>query len=44
MGKRYQNPIYELIKRYQPDFEEYIDSLVVNTDLELDDNDLFNRF
>lgn len=24
-------------------FEEYIDNLVVNTDLELDDNDLFQE-
>ena len=35
---------YGLWKTFVTDsFEEYIDDLVVNTDLELDDNDLFQE-
>ena len=35
---------YDLWETFVTDsFEEYIDNLVVNTDLELDDNDLFQE-
>ena len=36
--------VYGLWETFVTDsFEEYIDNLVVNTDLELDDNDLFQE-
>ncbi|MCX4318065.1 MAG: AAA family ATPase, partial [Lachnospiraceae bacterium] len=41
-GKRYQNPIYELIKRHQPDFEDS-DYTVVIVDEIQESADIYNR-
>lgn len=41
-GKRYQNPIYELIKRYQPDFEDSEDTIVIIDEIQ-ESADIYNR-
>ena len=41
-GKRYQNLIYELIKRYQPDFEDSEDTIVIIDKIQ-ESTDIYNR-
>ena len=41
-GKRYQNPIYELIKRYQPDFKDSEDTIVIIDEIQ-ESADIYNR-
>lgn len=41
-GKRYQNPILELIKRYQPDFEDSEDTIVIIDEIQ-ESADIYNR-
>ena len=40
-GKRYQNPIYELIKRYQPDFEDSENTIVIIDEIQ-ESADIYN--
>lgn len=41
-GQRYQNPIYELIKRYQPDFEDSKNTVVIIDEIQ-ESADIYNR-
>lgn len=41
-GKRYQNPMLELIKRYQPDFEDSEDTIVIIDEIQ-ESADIYNR-
>lgn len=41
-GKRYQNPMYELLKRYQPDFEDSEDTIVIIDEIQ-ESADIYNR-
>ena len=41
-GKRYQNPIYELIKRYQSDFKDSEDTIVIIDEIQ-ESADIYNR-
>lgn len=41
-GKRYQNPIFELIKRFQPDFEDSEDTIVIIDEIQ-ESADIYNR-
>ena len=41
-GKRYQNPIYELIKRHQPDFEDSDHTVVIVDEIQ-ESADIYNR-
>ena len=41
-GQRYQNPIYELIKRYRPDFEDSRNTVVIIDEIQ-ESADIYNR-
>lgn len=41
-GKRYQNPMFELVKRYQPDFEDSENTIVIIDEIQ-ESADIYNR-
>lgn len=41
-GKKYQNPVYELIRRYQPGFEDSEDTVVIIDEIQ-ESADIYNR-
>lgn len=41
-GKKYDNPIYELIKKYQPDFNDSEDTIVIIDEIQ-ESADIYNR-
>lgn len=41
-GKKYENPVYELIKRYQPDFEDSGDTIIIIDEIQ-ESADIYNR-
>lgn len=41
-GKRYENPVYELIKLYQPDFIDYADTVIIIEEIQ-ESADIYNR-
>ena len=41
-GKKYENPIYELIRRYQPDFEDSEDTIIIIDEIQESAN-IYNR-
>ncbi len=41
-GKKYENPVYELIKRYQPDFENSPNTIIIIDEIQ-ESADIYNR-
>lgn len=41
-GKRYENPVYELIKLYQPDFIDCADTVIIIDEIQ-ESADIYNR-
>lgn len=41
-GKKYENPVYELIKRYQPEFEDSEETVIIIDEIQ-ESADIYNR-